>query len=300
MKLLGILLQQQQSNPIIGLFVILLIVVVILTFIFRKNKKDKFEGNDKIPHILETNKLSGIEQIFTKKTSRKPQNIVSAGECIQSAVKRYVISFICFLVIIPLFVSFFISNIQALISGNIERALNEGGMQLLLIAILSVFGFVLWITSLVKLNNAGTLIKTSEAIYYKRGSIKVSPNRNIKEMYGFKIGQELLDGTIAYFDNTGRYAVIVAKSDLEEKMNQNDAQIACEKLNLDNNSDWYLPDVDELLVIYDNLMIKGIGNFAKDKYWSTFHEVDFTNGSIKYNSNNNLNFVRPIRVVQLF
>lgn len=249
---------------------------------------------------MELNELSRIERCFTKKTSRNPQNIVTAGEFIQNSVKHYVQSFICFLLIIPLLVIFFISNIQALINGDTGRVLNEGGMQLFLIAILTLAGFALWIKSIIKINKAGSLIKTSEAVYYKRKSIKVFPDRTIKESNGFQIGQELLGGSIAYFDNTGRYAVIVAKYDLEEKMNKNDAQIACEKLHLDNNSDWFLPDVDELLAIYDNLMIKGIGNFAKDKYWSTFHEVDFANGSIKYNSINNLNLVRPIRVVQLF
>lgn len=237
--------------------------------------------------------------IYTKKTSRKPQNMVSAGEHIQNAVKQYVQSFICFLLIFPLFIYFFISNIQALINGHTDRVLNEGGFQLFLIAVLSIVGFVLWVKSLIKLDKAGLLIKTSEAIYYKRSSIKVTPSRTILELNGLKIGQELSGGIIAYFDTTSKYAIIASKSDLTEKMSLQEAKLICEKLDSDKNSDWFLPDIDELLAIYENLHTKGMGNFMKDKYWSTYREVDFASGSIQYNSNPSMNLVRPIRLIEL-
>ena len=34
-------------------------------------------------------------------------------------------------------------------------------------------------------------------------------------------------------------------------------------------TDWFLPSIGELKLMYDNLIITGVGGFANDTYWSS-------------------------------
>jgi hypothetical protein len=77
----------------------------------------------------------------------------------------------------------------------------------------------------------------------------------------------------------------------------------CSDLTLGGQSDWFLPSVKELFMMYYNLKRVGLGNFADSYYWSSSeYNVDyawvvyFSSGipiynSIKYDPNN----VRSIR-----
>ena len=66
----------------------------------------------------------------------------------------------------------------------------------------------------------------------------------------------------------------------------NTAPWLCSELNINGFSDWYLPSLDELLLMYNNLYSKRLGGFKSSVYWSSFvnewwhtFAVNFYNGS---------------------
>jgi len=68
----------------------------------------------------------------------------------------------------------------------------------------------------------------------------------------------------------------------------NTAPWLCNDLNINGFNDWYLPSLDELLSMYNNLYSKGLGGFKGTKYWSSYvngwwkvFAVDFSDGSEK-------------------
>ncbi len=68
----------------------------------------------------------------------------------------------------------------------------------------------------------------------------------------------------------------------------NTAPWLCNELDVNGFTDWYLPNADELLYMYNNLFVKGLGNLKNDIYWSSYvyrdiwtfiDYVDFADGS---------------------
>ncbi|GHV10498.1 hypothetical protein FACS189491_00040 [Spirochaetia bacterium] len=43
----------------------------------------------------------------------------------------------------------------------------------------------------------------------------------------------------------------------------------CASFNYDGYTDWFLPSLDELDLMYKNLAMKGLGGFTGDWYWSS-------------------------------
>jgi len=77
-------------------------------------------------------------------------------------------------------------------------------------------------------------------------------------------------------------AIILSYGNVSPDGNSNYAAKLCDGLVLNGYADWFLPSIDELYLMYQNLRLKGLGSFTRDFYWS----------SSEYNSDQawNLNF----------
>ncbi|GHU30915.1 hypothetical protein FACS1894172_04930 [Spirochaetia bacterium] len=84
----------------------------------------------------------------------------------------------------------------------------------------------------------------------------------------------------------------------------NTAPGICSELIINDFDDWYLPSTDELLYMYNNLYMNGLGDLKKSVYWSStvgleLYCIDFVDGSEKdplaYNQDTVKHQVRAVR-----
>ena len=80
-----------------------------------------------------------------------------------------------------------------------------------------------------------------------------------------KIGDEYGGGIVFYVDGTGNHGLVAAKADFLEEMNWEDAKSACESLV--SNSDWFLPNKEQLNQLYNKR--SAVGGFSDYYYWSS-------------------------------
>lgn len=121
------------------------------------------------------------------------------------------------------------------------------------------------------------------------------------------IGQEFAGGVIFYIDASGEHGLVVSivdqdtaakwgffetpagatdrkfgagQSNTEKIIAKGDmphtAARICSDLNLEGFNDWFLPSIEELVLVYQNLKAKGLCEFADARYWSS-SETDFNN-----------------------
>jgi TonB-dependent SusC/RagA subfamily outer membrane receptor len=150
----------------------------------------------------------------------------------------------------------------------------------------------------------------------------------------YVIGEYLNGGYIFYVDDTGEHGLVCALSDQSKNalwgnsapegaggrtvgtgyQNTKDIVLGCPEegiaarlcydLEMNGYSDWYLPSIDELLLMYTNLHSKGSGSFDDHFYWSSTQDkygswvVSFYYGS-KSNHNRDKNTIRT-RAVRAF
>ncbi len=76
----------------------------------------------------------------------------------------------------------------------------------------------------------------------------------------------------------------------------------CYELVLNGHNDWFLPSLDELNLMYENLKLNGIGGFASDYYWSSFESCifgadcqSFDNGTRRLYAKSTGRYVRAVR-----
>jgi hypothetical protein len=80
------------------------------------------------------------------------------------------------------------------------------------------------------------------------------------------------------------------------------AASVCADLVLNGYSDWYLPSLGELQLMYSRLHLQGLGGFGGGWYWSSsqFNTYDawfmsFNNGNVYYNNKNNNHQAMAVR-----
>ncbi len=145
------------------------------------------------------------------------------------------------------------------------------------------------------------------------------------------IGSNYAGGIVFYVDGTGQHGLVCAPSDqghfqwgcsgrdIGETSNAlgtgqwNTALIlgcsqrpiaasVCNDLVLNGYSDWYLPSLGELLLMYSNLRNQGIGGFSSYWYWSssqynfgTAWVKDFSDGAGANSGKSSYSQVRAVR-----
>ncbi len=149
------------------------------------------------------------------------------------------------------------------------------------------------------------------------------------------LGEEFGGGIVFFIDESGNHGLVAASDDLQtsakwgffenpagangktigtgklntEKIRKlspkpDNAASLCSELQQNGFSDWFLPSVDELTLMYKNLKLKGLGNFTEDEYWSS-SETDFNNSWLMnfksgYVTESNVNKSIHVRAVRQF
>ncbi|MCL2211183.1 MAG: DUF1566 domain-containing protein [Treponema sp.] len=104
-------------------------------------------------------------------------------------------------------------------------------------------------------------------------------------------------------NNDGWRYLEAAPANTEFSAAWDNAVSRCRQLNINGITGWYLPDKDQLNLMYKNLKAKGLGGFSGNDYWSSSQldysyawYQEFGSGGRQYNTYKNRNYhVRAVR-----
>ncbi len=95
--------------------------------------------------------------------------------------------------------------------------------------------------------------------------VKVDPIESSTEL---KIGQKYQGGIIFYLDNSGKHGKVCSESDIG-RFDWGSAIKKCQNLNLNGYSDWYLPTMNDLKLLYTQKQIIPSLSRYEDSFWSS-------------------------------
>ena len=126
-----------------------------------------------------------------------------------------------------------------------------------------------------------------------------------------QIGSKGQAGGILFYDK-GSYSngwrfLEVAPANTEFRDNWDNANSRCRSLNVNGFTDWRLPDINELNLMYNNLAKKGLGGFIDGEYWSSSRDSRSSTQSWYkwltregYQSTNSMSSSKMVRAVRAF
>jgi len=113
---------------------------------------------------------------------------------------------------------------------------------------------------------------------------------------------------VFYIDSTGQHGLVCAPTNQNSSPHFQWAVSTCNDLVLNGYSDWYLPTIYDLGIMYNNLQLTGLvdftGNFTPFYWSSTFGLnsrailLDFWNGM--WNSNYPTSYWYQVRAIRSF
>jgi hypothetical protein len=115
----------------------------------------------------------------------------------------------------------------------------------------------------------------------------------------FSFGERYGGGVVFYVDDTGKHGLVAADADLPQTMIWSDAKSACATFGSGGYSDWFLPNKEQLLLLYHQRDV--VGGFSCSNYWSA-SESDIGAWGQYFGSGSQLRYftiypnrVRPVR-----
>jgi len=92
-----------------------------------------------------------------------------------------------------------------------------------------------------------------------------------------EIGDIYAGGMVVALYDSGQKGLVCSLTDIGPS-GQNDAIDACYASNEGGYDDWFLPNEDQLDLMYKNLHKKGLGNFKDSIYWNSVYLESIVNG----------------------
>jgi hypothetical protein len=159
--------------------------------------------------------------------------------------------------------------------------------------IINIINCIIFLIGLSILYNSAELEKSTANTNFDSNinNNDIIDNDDVIELNKINTSYKDIIGSIVKLNN-----LEISQYDFPDRMNWNDAKIACEAL----GDGWRLPSLDELNILYENQ--NKIGGFADGLYWSS-SENDYDNawnkgfysGVQNYDAKYDSNYVRAIR-----